>query len=546
MRPPHEQKIDSANQRLPTMTEVFLRPDVKLEPLVCGWYAWIHLISPVQHALNIAYRHLPLMESFASNPAVHLAASSDPAMFGGPFVALAPEQVPQIRRLTEETRDRCARLIALAHDVKRLDGALQDRAKGYSLDECYAMVPESLSGLVEFVYDINNHPRLRFHEPLLYDEYFDARTQQVCLSLTKEADRAFFMTTPRLPSPDCLVLPLSFDDRRLDRLAAMRTTPAPLAAIAQDLGITETQQPLFERLFTTDAAPMGCPAPAHGAVRVRYFGHACVLIESASVSILIDPMLAWENHKSDGRYTFHDLPAHLDYVVLSHSHHDHCAPEALIQLRHRIGRVVVPANNAGSISDPSMALALRRLGFRQIDVLNAFDELAFPGGRLTSLPFLGEHCDLDIYSRHGVHIEIDGRTFAFFIDSNGMDRMLFRRIAGRVGRRLDGLFIGMECRGGPLSWLYGPLLTRPISRRNDESRRLSGLDSARAWGVLQEFDVSNVFVYAMGQEPWLRFIMGLEYTPDSIQRKEVAVFLDQCARTGIGAESLFMGRELTF
>jgi hypothetical protein len=165
---------------------------------------------------------------------------------------------------------------------------------------------------------------------------------------------------------------------------------------------------------------------------------------------------------------------------------------------------------------------------------------------ITSLPFPGEHVDLDIDSRQGILIEIRNRRFAFLVDSDGWDSALFGRIARRVGRRLDALFIGMECHGAPLSWLYGPLLTRPISRRNDESRRLSGLDSARAWSVLHEFEAANVFVYAMGQEPWLRHIMGLQYTPESIQLKEVAAFLQRCRDAQIAAESLFMSRELEF
>ena len=66
--------------------QVFLRPEVKMEPLVCGWYAWIHLVSPAQHALNVLNRHIPLLQSFIKNPAVHVTAAADPALFGGPFM----------------------------------------------------------------------------------------------------------------------------------------------------------------------------------------------------------------------------------------------------------------------------------------------------------------------------------------------------------------------------------------------------------------------------------------------------------------------------
>jgi L-ascorbate metabolism protein UlaG (beta-lactamase superfamily) len=526
--------------------EVFLRPEVKMEPLVSGWHAWNHLISPVQHALNIVNRQLPLLDSFIRNPSVHAAACSNPAMFGGPFVELSTEQVPEIQKYVEQFQERHARLIALAQDIKQLDSLLQEQAKGYAVDEFYPKVPESLSGLVEFLYDINNHPRLRFHEALVYDEYFDTRSQQIRLSLANEEQRPFFMTTPRLDAADGLMLPISFADRRLDRLAAMRTSPGSLAGLAEELEIPEAKRPLFESLFTTEPPARSTPAIADDEVRMRYFGHACVLIQSARTSVLIDPMLSFETHRGDGRLTLHDLPERIDYVILSHSHHDHFSPEVLIQLRSRIDRIVVPANNSGSVTDPSMELALRHLGFERIDVLNGLDAIRFQDGVITSLPFTGEHCDLDIHSRHAIHLQMNGRRFAFFVDSNGMDSVLFRRIAKRLGSQLDGLFIGMECRGGPLSWLYSPLLTKPISRKNDESRRLSGLDSERAWRVLQEFAADNVFVYAMGQEPWLRFIMGLEYTPESVQKKEVKALLDRCAGANIHAECLYLSREMTF
>lgn len=49
-------------------------------------------------------------------------------------------------------------------------------------------------------------------------------------------------------------------------------------------------------------------------------------------------MFAWESG-SDGRFTFNDLPDRIDYVVISHNHQDHCSPEVLMQLRHKIGTV---------------------------------------------------------------------------------------------------------------------------------------------------------------------------------------------------------------
>jgi hypothetical protein len=136
-------------------------------------------------------------------------------------------------------------------------------------------------------------------------------------------------------------------------------------------------------------------------------------------------------------------------------------------------------------------------------------------------------------------------TMVFLADSNCLDRALYRRIAGRLGKA-DILFIGMECQGAPLSWIYGPYLTNPINRKDDESRRSNGSDASRAWALLEEFGCSRAFVYAMGQEPWFRYHLDLVYTPESKQIIESDKFLERCAAVGIPAERLNGCREMTF
>src|SRR5689334_25415176 len=97
---------------------VYLSPDVKIEPLIMRWYAWPHLMAPVQHSLNIAFRHLPVMQSFVQNPRVHIAATRDPKMFGGPFLSAAEEDVSRIKALLEETKTQCADLIKFGRDFR--------------------------------------------------------------------------------------------------------------------------------------------------------------------------------------------------------------------------------------------------------------------------------------------------------------------------------------------------------------------------------------------------------------------------------------------
>src|SRR5580692_5165170 len=104
-----------------TSDEAFLKPDVKIELLVGRWFAWPHLIAPVPHAMNIAFRHLPLMQSFVANPQVHIAAASDPNMLGGPFLDLPASAVPEVRALIQQTTGQFPQLIAFARDFKAFD-----------------------------------------------------------------------------------------------------------------------------------------------------------------------------------------------------------------------------------------------------------------------------------------------------------------------------------------------------------------------------------------------------------------------------------------
>jgi L-ascorbate metabolism protein UlaG (beta-lactamase superfamily) len=521
----------------------YLKPNVKIEPLMFGWYAWTHLIPPAQLAMNLSYRQLPLLQSFIRNPAVHTAAAKDRSLYGGPFVQLDTAHVPAIRELLEDAQVKGAALIEFAKSLKDVDRQLQESATGYSLSDMYKKVPASLRGLVEFIYDLNNHAKLRLHEELLYDETLNVSAQEILLHANPDEERPFFMSTPRLAGEGAIRVTRQFLDPAVDLLVSMRTKATPLSEVAAALGVKDGDLTLFRTFFSEAAGSRRSPDYSADGVRIRYFGHACVLVQTRETSILIDPMLAWDPDRGDGRFTFMDLPDSIDYIVISHGHQDHCTPEMLIQLRSRTKHVLVPVNNGGCLADPSLKLMLKALGMKDVQVLHPFDEVRFSDGRITSLPFAGEHVDLDIHSRQGIYLEIAGRRFCFLVDSDGCEPALFRRIARRTGRKLDALFIGMECHGAPLTWLYGPLLTQAISRRNDDSRRLSGMDSERAWNAVCEFDADRIFVYAMGQEPWIRYIMGLEYSPDSVQLKEVAAFLKRCRDANMCAESLYISKE---
>jgi L-ascorbate metabolism protein UlaG (beta-lactamase superfamily) len=525
----------------------YLRSDTKLELLAFRWYAWPHLVAPLQHAMNMAFRHVPLLESYLANPQIHAVTVQDPSMLGAPFVDIPPPQSSQARELLLDTTRRGARLIEVAQAFKELNRRIQAVATGFSLDGEYERLPAALRGVVELVYDTNSHPRIRLLEELAYlqEELDDRDGQEVCVSNVRDVDRKFFLTTPRLRKADALDLQMSFDDPRIDVLASLRTRALPRQQIVEKLQLQPEQAALLDN-FLTERAPVRLqPEYAGPGVRVRYFGHACVLVQSAASAVLMDPLTAWERDGSGQNLTFDDLPDRIDYAVLSHCHMDHCCPEMIVQLRHRVRQWAVPRNVCGELADPSMKLLLRRLGCANVIVCDPLDRLPLSDGELVSLPFPGEHCGLDIASKQSMAVTICGRRFLFLVDSDAVDAALYRRLA-RIVPRADALFIGMECQGAPLSWFYGPLLGKATSRKDDESRRGNASNCARALQAISHIECGDVYVYAMGNESWNRYLLGLEYGEDSIQVTESDKLVDLCRRTGKRAQRLSCSQELQF
>ncbi|HXS21928.1 MAG TPA: MBL fold metallo-hydrolase [Steroidobacteraceae bacterium] len=545
----------SIQRRLGADRGVYLKSTAVVEPLICGWYAWAHLLAPVQLALNLRFRYLPLLKAFLTNPRVHIAASAEKECFSGPFVQLASSDLSAIQELLVRTASVLGRLLTLAEHVKSLDGLIQAEADGYSLNELYGRFPQDLGGLVELMYDVNSHPKMQLLEDLVYEEFGrDVRkgAQEVSVYETTDGSRHFFLNTPRIRSAGVMTFSASFSDPSLDVLLSTRTEAMGFADLERALGVSGMATG-YGNLFTPTPPERARTEDASTVVRLRYFGHACVLVQTPDVAVLIDPMFA-TGAADEGcatrctRYGLQDLPKRIDYVVITHGHPDHCSAEMLLQIRPRVGRIVVPLNNRGNVADPSLRGVLRELGFRDVISVDYFDAVSFPGGRIVSMPFMGEHADLDIYSKQSIFLEANGKRLLFLADSDGWDPALYARVAGRIigaePARLDALFLGMECQGAPLSWLYGPLLTKPVPGRNDNSRRLSGCDCARAIRVIESLRCERAYVYAMGQEPWLRYIMGLEYDSESIQLRESDEFVDYCRSRGITAERLYGGRDL--
>jgi L-ascorbate metabolism protein UlaG (beta-lactamase superfamily) len=523
--------------------ELYLKQNVQLEPLIDHWYAWPHLIPPATAARNITERHLKIMDSYIGSPQVHANAVKNPKMLGGPFIDLGPKRVDEIRALRDQIKTERAHLLELSAAIAALDALLRESAKGHSLEALYSRVPEVLRGYVELVYDLNNHPSFRIIEPLLYrSKYYDRSQQSLMLSLIQDDARPFVLSTPRLKSEGSVHLKLPFDHESVDRLFRLKTEPGPWRYIKEMLALPDAADGLMRSFLTTEPPPKYKAYGGDG-LRWRYFGHACILIESRGANILCDPVLSYTYDNAISRYTYLDLPDSIDYVLITHNHQDHILFETLLQIRHKVKTIVVPRNGGGHLQDPSLKLLLQNCGFKNVVEISEMEQLGEECVQITGLPFFGEHADLDIQSKMAWLVRISGHSLLFAADSCNVEPRLYEHVHAAVGD-VDALFLGMECDGAPLSWLYGPLLTQRVERSMDESRRLSGSNCDQGANIVDLFNCREVYVYAMGQEPWLNYIMSIKYTGDSRPIVESNRLLERCYGRGIIAERLFGEKEI--
>jgi L-ascorbate metabolism protein UlaG (beta-lactamase superfamily) len=522
---------------------LYLRQNIQVEPLIDHWYAWPHLIPPATAARNITERHIKIMESYISSPQIHANAVKNPKMRGGPFIDLGGKRVDEIRSLRDKIKRDRSHLVELSAALSALDAMLRDCARGYSLQPLYARTPDILRGRVELVYDLNNQASFRLIEPLLYRSHFYDRSQQsLMLSTTDGDDRAFVLSTPRFGTGTSVHMPVTFDDPVVDRLFQLKSTPRSWGEIREMLPVSSTHDSLLLSFLTTECPPPYRPYAGKG-VRWRYFGHACILVESHGISVLFDPVLSYTYESSISRYTYADLPDSIDYVVITHNHQDHLLFETLLQIRHKVKSIVVPRNGGGKLQDPSLRLILENTGFSNVVELSEMERIQAGPVSVTALPFLGEHSDLDIGTKMAWLLQVGTHTLLFAADSCNIEPKLYEHVHREIGG-IDVLFLGMECDGAPLTWLYGPLLTRPIERAMDESRRLSGSNCEQAVQVVECIKCREAYVYAMGQEPWLNYVMSIKYTDESRPIVESDRFIRMCRESGVVAERLFGEKEI--
>jgi hypothetical protein len=526
------------------METFFLRSNVQIEPLINYWHAHSLLIAPQTAAMLVTNSHLPIMQSYAQMPMAHVAALKNPDMVGGPFIDYGGQRVEEIRELKTETEEKVCGMVSFAKAIHVLFGLLR-KQNGGPLHLLYNEVPDAVKGYVELVYDLEHNPTFRFIEALLYkSEYYKPQVQSIALSVVNDDNRQFIFSTPRLRQKNTLHLPISFSDQRIDKLVELKYKRSSFAEVVDVIQAEESSYELLKSLLTTEPPRMTNARPVDDQIRVKYFGHACVLIESQAVTILTDPLISYKYESDLPRFTYEDLPSIIDFVVITHNHHDHIVIETLLQLRSRIKTIIVPRNNAGSLQDPSMRLVLQNIGFKNVIELDDMESLATANGSITAIPFFGEHCDLNIRSKATYCIQMCSESFLICADSNSMSPQVYENVH-RVTGNIATIFLGLECTGAPMSWAYGSLFPRPIDRKLDQIRRSNGSNAKMAIELVKIFKPQRVFLYAMGLEPWLNYFMALQHGHREGSAEEIDKVILSCNQQSVYAETLFASKEFT-
>src|SRR5262249_52652244 len=145
-----------------------------------------------------------------------------------------------------------------------------------------------------------------------------------------------------------------------DKVFRLRYEPIPWGEIKEILDLDNGRDEMFHSFLTPEPPPKHTPYVGNG-VRLRYFGHACVMIETKSTSLIFDPVLSYSYPSDIPRYTYYDLPDSIEYVILTHNHEDHVLFETLLQIRNKVKNIVLPRNVTGSLQDPSLKMILQKI-----------------------------------------------------------------------------------------------------------------------------------------------------------------------------------------
>jgi L-ascorbate metabolism protein UlaG (beta-lactamase superfamily) len=506
-------------------------------PLVQRWAAWWMTAAPVPASLHVHHYQLPLLKAYLQSPDFHARAAKDPGLSGASFVSIPPSRAGEVNELVQRMQKAQAGRMRLAEALESFQRVLLEEARGQSLEPFYQKLPEPLRGRVELVYDYHNRPSLRVLEGMMYrSPYHQPELQSLRLLALESDSRPDLLTTPLLSEPTQLEWQVPFSDSRLDELFALDLRPRPLGAIRDLLGPAAGSDAQLLPLLSTEPlqpyTPWEGPSP-----RVRYLGHACVLVEWKGATVLVDPVLSpLPSAGGMPRLSFQDLPPRIDYVLITHSHADHLSIETLLRLRHRIGQLVVPRASGALLGDYSPKLLARSLGFERVLEPEVYESLPLPEGEILAAPFLGEHGDIG-HAKSSYVVRLGRQQLLFAADSMGVDEALYRHLREDLGT-VQTVFMNTETEGAPLTWTVEALFPKKRERKLEKARRCRGSNAAEALRMLELLGSTRLYNYAMGLEPWLTQIIGPPSGPEAPRMQESERLLAEARGRGLVAERL--------
>jgi hypothetical protein len=262
-----------------------------------------------------------------------------------------------------------------------------------------------------------------------------------------------------------------------------------------------------------------------------------VLVEWQGVNILVDPCIGVRPEgAARDRPSFDDLPGHIHFALVTHSHQDHFALETLLRIRHKLGCLVVPRAFGLHYGDVSLKLLARRTGFRNVVELDTLERLPIPDGEIVGVPFLGEHADLP-HAKTAYVVRAGEQRMLFAADSDCLDVRQYEHVRRALGP-IQHVFLGLECVGAPMSWSCGAFFPVKPSTEQDQSRRQHGCDAARGMRLVHALQAQCLYVYAMGLEPWYEWLLGLAYTDEAEQIRQMRKIIEAAQDDGLHARLL--------
>ena len=98
---------------------------------------------------------------------------------------------------------------------------------------------------------------------------------------------------------------------------------------------------------------------------------------------------------------------------------------------------------------------------------------------------------------------------------------------------MEVLFLGMECDRCAYELDLRALLTQKLERARITPAGLPARTTSGRMHLVELFGCKEVYVYAMGQEPWLNHVMKIKYTEESNPIVQSNRLIETCHERGI-------------